>query len=500
MGGFRPKPLTEAAIEWLGKWGIDRATALAAGLGFMSQIANLQGARDGERHDVICFPYIAPGGQTVNWRLRSIVGYQLWQADGETILYNLDRLDRTQPQIVFAPDEMTVLAMVSAGIENVVCMPNYDAAFASVYAAREDLMAVPKIVLALGHSSWTGEVEAELTRRLGNDRVWIAPHSDGGLLRLAATQGPDALRAVIAAAKPLPIDNLHRIEDYAAGVAEAYHHGVDRGLKTGLTSLDECYRIVAGHLTLVTGVPGGGKSELMDQIAVNMMRLHEWKFAIASFENPPADDHIPKLIEKFVGAPFWPGPTQRMDEREVTRAQAWLNDRVFLIQRGNQMPTIDFILDRARMAVLRHGIKGLIIDPYNRIDRTRGEQREDEFIATMLGKVDIFRRAHGVHVWFVAHPRTMRREGGKVPKVTAYDVSGGGQWFNIADNILIVSRDKTDIRLVTSAEVTVEKIRSKWIGREGVVNLLHNRATGCYSDVNEQRAPVVTRSQFGSDG
>ena len=233
MGGFRPKPLTEEALVWLAKWGIDRATALSAGLGTMSRIRDLQGARPDERHDVICFPYIAPGGQIVNWRLRSIVGHTLWQTDGETILYNLDRLDRTQPQIVIAPDEMTVLAMLSAGVENVVCMPKYDAQFASVYAAREDLMAFPKIVLALGHSEWTAPVEAELVRRLGNDRVWIAPHPDGGMLRLAALQGPEAVRAVIAAAKPLPIKSLHPPSSYLARVMEVYHHGRARGLSTG---------------------------------------------------------------------------------------------------------------------------------------------------------------------------------------------------------------------------------------------------------------------------
>ena len=35
------------------------------------------------------------------------------------------------------------------------------------------------------------------------------------------------------------------------------------------------------------------------------------------------------------------------------------------------LPNINWVLDLARAAVLRHGINGLVIDPYNELDHQR---------------------------------------------------------------------------------------------------------------------------------
>lgn len=52
---------------------------------------------------------------------------------------------------------------------------------------------------------------------------------------------------------------------------------------------------------------------------------------------------------------------------------------------------MDWVLDRARAAVMRHGIRGLVIDPYNELDHRRpGTQSETEYISQMLTKVKRF--------------------------------------------------------------------------------------------------------------
>ena len=54
----------------------------------------------------------------------------------------------------------------------------------------------------------------------------------------------------------------------------------------------------------------------------------------------------------------------------------------------NAMPSIDFILDKAKDAVYRHGIRGLVIDPYNEVDHQRpGNQTETEYVSALLSKV-----------------------------------------------------------------------------------------------------------------
>ena len=42
----------------------------------------------------------------------------------------------------------------------------------------------------------------------------------------------------------------------------------------------------------------------------------------------------------------------------------------------------------------RHGIRGLVIDPYNELEQQRGSQSETEYISAMLSKVRASGRVH----------------------------------------------------------------------------------------------------------
>ena len=58
-----------------------------------------------------------------------------------------------------------------------------------------------------------------------------------------------------------------------------------------------------------------------------------------------------------------------------------------------------------RVACLRHGVKGIIIDPYNEIDSSRqNTKREDEHIRDLISACKQFCRRHNVTMWMVAHP------------------------------------------------------------------------------------------------
>lgn len=44
-------------------------------------------------------------------------------------------------------------------------------------------------------------------------------------------------------------------------------------------------QVVAGELTIVTGVPNSGKSEWIDALMCNLNESFGWKFALCSMEN-----------------------------------------------------------------------------------------------------------------------------------------------------------------------------------------------------------------------
>ena len=49
----------------------------------------------------------------------------------------------------------------------------------------------------------------------------------------------------------------------------------------------------------------------------------------------------------------------------------WISDHFSLIRFDDEAPTIEAILEKARAAVMRHGVRGLVIDPYNEIEHRR---------------------------------------------------------------------------------------------------------------------------------
>jgi twinkle protein len=172
-----------------------------------------------------------------------------------------------------------------------------------------------------------------------------------------------------------------------------------------------------------------------------------------------------------------------MSESDLQQAMDWIADRFYLIRFDDEAPTIEAILEKARAAVMRHGIRGLVIDPYNEIEHRRPPgMTETEYVSQLLGKVKRFAQRHGVHVWFVAHPAKMQREnGGSCPIPTLYDISGSANWVNKADIGVVIHRDPDKDQ--TRTEIQVRKVRFKSVGKIGAVALRWDRATGRYSEI-----------------
>ncbi|KAF3771769.1 Twinkle-like protein [Nymphaea thermarum] len=62
----------------------------------------------------------------------------------------------------------------------------------------------------------------------------------------------------------------------------------------------------------------------------------------------------------------------RMSPEELEQGKEWLNNTFYLIRSENdRLPSVKWVLDLAKVAVLRHGIRGLVIDPYNELDHQR---------------------------------------------------------------------------------------------------------------------------------
>ncbi|KDD72545.1 hypothetical protein H632_c3207p0, partial [Helicosporidium sp. ATCC 50920] len=300
--------------------------------------------------------------------------------------------------------------------------------------------------------------------------------------------GPEALRAFVRAAEPLPIRGLLRVQDYLDEVLSAYQTGAGSGAasSTGWPSLDEHYRVVPGELTVVTGVPNSGKSEWLDALLCNLSCLNGWTFAMCSMEKR-ASDHARQLAEKVSGLPFYDMSygqgTPRMTLESLEASLDWLDDRFHLIRcEDDALPSVEWVLSVARAAVYRHGIRGLVIDPYNELDHRRpGGMSETEYVSAMLTQIKRFAQAAGVHVWFVAHPKQLQAWKGEPPSL--YDISGSAHFINKADCGIVVHRPRDPDRPTsTDVHIMVRKMRNKVAGSIGQVTLVYDRVNGRYID------------------
>mmetsp|Transcript_1495 Transcript_1495/g.4334 ORF Transcript_1495/g.4334 Transcript_1495/m.4334 type:complete len:385 (-) Transcript_1495:1518-2672(-) len=308
--------------------------------------------------------------------------------------------------------------------------------------------------------------------------------------------GPELLQAYIDCAEEYPIRGLFRLSEYWGEIYKYYHvhMGDDSGVSTGWNCLDEYYKIVPGELSIVTGVPNSGKSEWLDALVLNLAESHGWTFAMCSMEKN-AKDHTRQLLEKRMRQPFfdlpYAGSVPRMSWSDVEAGIGWLEERIFLIRyEDNELPSVDWVLDLARAAVLRHGIRGLIIDPYNELDHQRPpSMTETEYVSQMLSKLKRFAQHHGCHVWFVAHPKQMRDWKGEAPNL--YDISGSAHFINKADCGIVVHRNRdAEKGSLNEAKILVRKVRNKAAGTIGEAILHYDRVSGRFKD-NSATAPQM---------
>lgn len=485
-------PVSESGIAWLKSRSISKDTARRAGCTMTSSYFKKLGTTS----PAIAFNYFNKE-KVYAQKIRSIQEKDFTCNGAPQTFYNSDKITDWS-EIIIVEGELDVLSFMEAGYNNVVSIPS--GAFKEVPNGdglklrflthhAEQLKDSKKIIICCDGDQPGETTGGELARRLGRDRCWTVTYPEGCkdandvLMRV----GKDGIRALIEGASPWPIEGLYDADHYLDDVERAWATGLQRGHTTGLTALDEYYSVVPGQLTVVTGHPSNGKSELVDQMMVHLAETQGWRFAICSFENEPSL-HIAKLAWKYVGAPFFDTGSGRMSEGQKKIGLDFVRENFsFLHSKDGDLTTMDSIIERLKVAVLRHGVRGCVIDPYNYIAKAT-DCSETEWISHMLSRVRQFAQAYGVHVWFVAHPTKMlRTTDGKMGVPKGNDISGSAAWWAKADMGLTVHRPSPESN--NNTEVHVWKCRFNWCGKQGVSKFYFNEYANRVLDLGAFSSP-----------
>ena len=472
----------EAMRKWFEKRGIPAEVLQSEGI---SKVCRKL-PQTGQVERCIVFPYLLEG-KLVNRKYRDGRKNFLLEAGARLVPWRIDHIRYTD-ECIITEGEMDALSFVVAGRDDVVSVPNgaqANLAFLDDFIETH-LENKKRVYIAVDTDAKGLQVRTELVRRLGEDLCRIVTYGDDckDANELLMKGGADALLRALDEAQEVPMEGVFTAADVKDELLTLFEKGMQKGAVFGLGALDDMLSVETGRLVVVTGIPGDGKSEFLDEMTIRLSLAYGWKCAYFSPENYPVTLHHQKLVEKLIGKRFMKGV---MSEEEFEAGVDYLSQNFFdiLPEEGYQ---VENILQLAEMLVRRKGIRVVVLDPYNCLEhQIPSGQSETQYISEFLEKLRSFARRRQVLVILAAHPTKLKQDPitKRFPVPSMYDISGSAAFFNKADFGLAVERDRT--RGVT--RIHVQKVKFRHLGYPGVASFRYNTHCGRFAPFDEPSTP-----------
>lgn len=440
----------------------ERHAKILEARGFDIELMERLGIESSSRlgRDCIAIP-VMQGGVRINTKYRTIAGEKRFSQEpgARQIFWNVDRIsDETlfgQP-LITTEGEMDAIAAIQSGFGRVVSVPNGAPAselgadrqaerYRFIDEAPKALANCKEIILATDSDGPGIALLNDMALRLGRARCkWTKyPRGCKDLADVLKTFGQRGVVETINRALWMEIDGLYRMSELPP-LPETPPHD------SGFPGLAPHFRLRPGDLTVVTGIPGHGKTTVVNDIACRMVERHKWRVAFASFEQVPQRDHKRWLRTWYTGR-F----VAEQSPEELSLADHWIEQNfLFVVPGEDDDVTLEWLIERLSSAVVRHGVKLLIIDPWNEIEHDRPPHlTSTEYTGLALRALKRFARKHQIHLIVVAHPKMLRRDQqGEYPFPSLYDIADSAHWYNRPEVGIVVWRGKDERTIVRIAK------------------------------------------------
>lgn len=475
--------LSHGAMAWLEKRGIDPETAARYG------VCTRQHGGTG----ALAFPFVHDG-KVVNHKYRKHPKGFAQDPDAFKTFWNADAINDAIADgkpLLITEGEMDALSAIEAGYPWAVSVPDgapsqagddpidpdEDKKFRFVWNNWERLAKVKTVILA-GDGDGPGQaLNHELKRRLGVERCKRVAYPDGckDLNEVLLAHGPKRVLEVIQAAHDYPVSGLYAMADFPER-AMLPRRSISMG-----ADMDLHFRPYFGAFVVITGIPGHGKSEFADCMLVNLIRQYGVKAVVFSGEMMPRPMYRDRLRRKYLGKPSF-----TMTPQEIAAADRWIQENYRFIAQDvdsdDQDMTLETVLDLATIAVIRDGVRILLIDPWNELEHKRNrDETETDYIGRAIRALKRFARRYEVLVVVVAHPYKMADKG-NVREPSLYDISGSSNWINKTEFGIVVWRDDVS-QTITSIRIKKAKFQDFDYGQPGTVTLDYHKGSGTYQPV-----------------
>lgn len=464
--------LSQKALAWFSGRGISPATLTALkvteGQEWMPQ-------KNGKAN-TIQFNYYH-NGELKNTKFRTGDKCFKLVSGAELLPYNIDSIKGCK-ECIITEGEMDALSFYECGRHDVVSVPNgANANLDYLDDYIEEYFDDKETIFIASDTDTKGVIlRDELIRRFGAERCRVLEYGEGckDANEHLMKYGRDSLLKCLANAPEIKLEGIFTVSDFEQSLDALFEYGMQKGVTIGHDNFDRLLSFETKRLCVVTGIPGSGKSEFIDEIAERLNMRYGWRFAYFSPENAPLAYHASKLIEKFTGKKF---DKEHLSFGEYKQVKQHLETNFFFISPKDNY-RIDTILERAKFLVRRKGIKALVIDPYNRLEDESEGQNETKYISKLLDKMTNFAQQNDILIILMAHPTKMpKTKDGKIEVPTLYDISGSANFYNKTDFGITVHRDREN----NTVEVHVQKVKFRHLGECGTALFKYNLNNGRYT-------------------
>lgn len=393
--------------------------------------------------DTVCFAY-KRNGETVNNKYRTFPDKKFWQDGGVKLVWNEDCLidpSLTGP-VIITEGEFDALAAIQCGFARTISVP--DGAPATIIGDKEsakydyldDLLPLLRgeneIIIAADGDAVGANLLHDLSLRLGRARCkWVKyPKGCKDLNDALIKYGERGVKESISRAEWVRVDGVYKMSDLPP---PPQFTPVSSGF-----GIDENFKPRLGDFCIVTGIPSHGKSAFVNDLCCRLAELHGWKTAFASFEQHPQLDHRRNFLRWKTG-----NFLDKLSDWEISQGDKWIDDNfVFIVPSEDDDVSLDWFLEKASVAVVRHGCKVVVVDPWNELDHIRPKDMSlTEYTGFAIKQFKKFAKKHGIFLIVVAHPaKVLPNKEGELPIPTLYSISDSAHWYNKADVGIVVHR------------------------------------------------------------
>jgi len=219
--------------------------------------------------------------------------------------------------------------------------------------------------------------------------------------------------------------HIRPMSDFIESAMDRLHDGVSiTGVPMPWDKTTDKFRFRDSELTIWAGINGNGKSLVMGQCALWMAK--DSPVCIASMEMPPTAT-VARILRQACGSD--------VPSRAYGKKLTQYLDKCFFIY--NQVGTVsrDAILGAIHFAAKERGVKHFMIDSLVKCGLGTDDFNGQKNFVDQLANVA---KEHKIHVHLVVHIRKGQSETDVPDK---FDIKGAGEITDLADNVLIVSRN-----------------------------------------------------------